>query len=160
MLLTTQAKPNPRGKDRSKKALFPLQLAAEWFDIKNIGSSGVILNTLKLQHIAYNGDKSYWKDLYLFPINLARIVPTHIAPGKTFRIHSGPTIPIGNLADVDRIGADYHYFTGQPYVLNNSQGDGIRIYKESTNETLDQAFYEPNPEEGKILQRTENDWLI
>lgn len=159
MLLITQAKPNPRGKDRSKKALFPLQLAAEWFDIKNIGSSGIILNTLKLQHIAYNGDKSYWKDLYLFPINLARIVPTQVSPEKIFRIHSGSTISIDSLADVDRVGADYHYFTGQPYILNNNEGDSIRIYQESSNTTVDIAMYTANPEEGKILQRVDN-WLI
>ena len=52
-LRVVRAKPNQLGKDRSGGTTPKKHLAAEWVDIKNLGDEPFGLDSISLQHIAY-----------------------------------------------------------------------------------------------------------
>lgn len=149
-LTVTKAKPNPSGKDRIGRTLtHPTQLAGEWVDIKNTGTLAVSLANLELYHIAYTGPTTWdWNCVMTFSGGLPA--------GRTLRIHSGDPIPETQMNPVDRIGADYHLFTGRDYVWNNDRSDKPSIWNKAARVWIDQAEYRANPGEGRILNRVAN----
>ncbi len=148
MLKIQQAKPNPSGKDRLGRYAPPQQLAGEWIDIANIGSTQVSLSDLHVYHKAYRGSDWEWEEVvYLF----SRL--SSLPVGKIVRVHSGSNIHLSQLMSEDVHGADYHVFTGKNYVWNNNQADKPTIYNSALREFVDQAWYDTNPPEGIILKR-------
>jgi hypothetical protein len=145
-LTITKAKPNPSGKDRIGRTLTPpAQLAGEWVDIKNTGTTAISFANLALYHIAYTGFTSQWE--------LVTDFTGELPAGQTVRIHSGHQIALTQMHPVDVAGADYHVFSDKDYVWNNDRIDKPSILNKATNTWLDQAEYSANPGEGRILTR-------
>ena len=140
-------KPNPAGKDRNRYSQTPAsQLAGEWVDFKNIGSTAFDCAQLELWHRAYHhGQAPTWDKVMSFKGSLE--------PGKIVRVHSGSG-PYAVIRDEDRNGADYHLFTERDYVWNNKEGDTPALYNPATKVTLDSASYDPYPPEGEVLVRS------
>jgi hypothetical protein len=146
MIQTSQLKPNPAGKDRTKTGISETQLAAEWVDIKNIGWSSVDLTGISLYHKAFKRDGSFEWDL------VARL-SGEIGTGQALRVHSGNG-PYSVVRAEDKAGCDYYMFTGQSrYMWNNDYGDASLLWQPSTKSTVDEASYDPYPPEGVVLQR-------
>jgi hypothetical protein len=149
-LQTFRLKPNPAGKDKNPfgKAS-TAQLGAEWVDIKNTGSSAVMMEGVKLYHVAFvHGKASHWELIMSFKGTLG--------VGEIVRIHSGHG-PVSLLNPEDRDGATYHIFTDRDqYVWNNAEGDTSRITETSGSGEVetDKAGYDPHPPEGVILVRS------
>jgi hypothetical protein len=146
-LQTVQLKPNPSGKDRSRYGATAAQLGGEWADIKNVGLRPDDMVGVKLFHVAYSGayDNGTWDEV----INFTQGV---LGVGQVVRVHSGSG-PESALHPADRVGADYHVFTGRDrYVWNNDRGDCAGIGR-SASDLTDKTCYDPNPPEGDVLQR-------
>lgn len=149
-ILITQAKPNPAGKDRYNVDIPNSQLAGEWVDIKNTGDEDVSLKNLELQHVAYKigYPNGVWE-------KVRELSDISLPVGTVVRIHTGGLTPLMNLQQVDRIGADYHVFTGKGYVWNNDRSDSPRVKNVVSGAEIDKATYTSAPE-GKILKRSGN----
>jgi len=146
-LQITRIKPNPAGKDRNRQGQTQAaQLAAEWVDFKNDGTTPFNCLQLELWHRAHHaGQAPTWEKIMSFKGTLQ--------PGKTVRVHSGSG-PESAIRDEDRRGADFHLFTDKNYVWNNKEGDTPALYNPTTKVTLDSASYDPNPPEGEVLVRS------
>lgn len=151
VLRVIRAKPNPIGKDRSGGTTPKKQLAAEWIDIKNTGDEPFRVDSISLQHIAY---QPYCRDGKWEGVSTFSGV---LQPGKVMRIHSGEQIQTSEMYPEDAAGADYHIFTGRNYVWNNDCGDTAGLGDGKV--WIDAASYDPYPMEGKILSR-QGDKLI
>jgi len=150
MLRIIRAKPNPMGKDRFGRTLTSqTQLAGEWIDIRNEGNSVIHLNGLQVYHIAYKIEGDKWEKVIEFNFGEDDVLRSK----EILRIHSGGKIPLSQLLDIDRIGADYHVFTGKNYVWNNDKTDKPSIWNPKTERWLDQTWYDAYPPEGVILKR-------
>ncbi|NCN59369.1 hypothetical protein COW99_00095 [Candidatus Roizmanbacteria bacterium CG22_combo_CG10-13_8_21_14_all_38_20] len=154
-LLIIQAKPNPSGKDRLGNVVPSSQLAGEWVDFKNSGDEDYPLQNIRLHHIAYTAQypNGVWEEVMIFRgvLGVSRVI----------RVHSGGEIPLENLYQVDRSGADYHLFTGGNYIWNNNRPDSPRLVLQQNNQTheLDRASYSAYPPEGRVLKRVGNNLL-
>ncbi len=146
-----KAKPNPAGKDRIGNLAPQSQLAGEWVDIRNNGSSPMDLSNIELYHWAYRKSEPGWE----LVMNFKGSLPA----GEIMRIHSSGKIPIEQLVPIDRQGADHHLFSGSGYVWNNDKEDKPTLWNKATREYVDRTSYDAYPPEGKILQRF-NDKLI
>lgn len=146
-LQITRIKPNPAGKDRNRYGqTSSSQLAAEWVDFKNEGTTAYDCSQLELWHQAFHhGQTPTWDKVMSFKGALQ--------PGKTVRVHSGSG-PDSIIKEEDRRGADFHLFTDRDYVWNNKEGDTPALYNPVTKVTLDSASYDPNPPEGDVLVRS------
>lgn len=148
VLTVIRLKPNPTGKDRPPQGgPTPTQLAAEWVDFRNDTQQGVPLDNVALYHVAYpaTGDP-HWQRITGFTGTLQ--------PGKIVRVHAGRVRDMSVISAEDRVGADFHLFSGEDaYVWNNRRGDSARLKNEARNEEIDRASYGPNPPEGVILVR-------
>ena len=82
MIQTSQLKPNPAGKDRTKTNISETLLAAEWVDIKNTGRTSVDLTGVSLFHKAFKRDGSYEWELVLR-------LSGNIDAGKVLRVSCG-----------------------------------------------------------------------
>jgi hypothetical protein len=144
-LRITGAKPNPAGKDRSRHHTPPAQLAAEWVDFINDGDEAFALESVTLQHIAYEPAcrDGKWRIVMTFKGTLQ--------PEQIVRIHSGHQIPLTDMYPEDVAGAHFHLFTGQNYVWNNDCGDTAGLWNGKI--WIDKASYDPYPPEGQILVR-------
>lgn len=143
---TSQLKPNPAGKDRTKTGASESQLAAEWVDIKNTGRSSVDLTGVSLYHKAFKRDGSYEWELV---VQLSGV----LAASQVLRVHSGKG-PFSVVRAEDKVGSDFYMFTGESrYVWNNDYGDSSLLWQPSTKVTIDEASYDAYPPEGVILQR-------
>jgi len=148
-LLIIKAKPNPLGKDRTAYGFVPaIQLAAEWVDFQNVVQNSINLNGVQLYHWAYTNGKNEWQ--------LAIELSGPLKPGEIVRIHSGGQIPLEQMRYEDRVGVNYHLFTGKNYIWNNKQKDHPSLWYKPTQQWIDQTEYEAYPIEGKILQRYGN----
>ncbi len=146
MIQTSQLKPNPAGKDRTKTNISETLLAAEWVDIKNTGRTSVDLTGVSLFHKAFKRDGSYEWELVLR-------LSGNIDAGKVLRIHSGNG-PYSVVRTEDKLGSDYYMFTcNSRYVWNNDFGDSSLLWQPSDKVTIDEASYDPYPPDGVILQR-------
>lgn len=148
-LKTVRLKPNPPGKDRARcGGVSQIQLGAEWVDIKNVGQGTVDVTGVRLYHVAYSGPTDRtgtWEEITGFSKGALGV-------GQVVRVHSGSG-PENILRHEDRVGADYHIFSGKDrYVWNNDRSDRSGIGRSASTLT-DQAWYEANPFEGKVLQR-------
>jgi len=143
-----KAKPNPAGKDRIKNFALQTQLAGEWVDIQNNGSSPVDLTNVELYHWAYKLPKNGWEMIMKFTGSLP--------VGEIMRVHSSGKIPIEQLALIDKQGADYHLFSGSGYVWNNDKEDKPTLWNPKTKEYIDKTSYNAYSPEGKVLQRVNN----
>lgn len=154
-LLIIQAKPNPSGKDRLGYVVPSSQLAGEWVDFKNTGDESYLLDNIKLHHVAYTTQypNGVWEEVMSFNGILGI--------GKVVRVHSGGEIPLENLYQIDRFGADFHLFTGGNYICNNNRPDSPRLVLQQNNQTyeIDHASYSAYPAEGKVLKRVGNNLL-
>ncbi|MBI4158290.1 MAG: hypothetical protein HY505_01540 [Candidatus Yanofskybacteria bacterium] len=149
-LTVLRAKVNPRGKDRRGPLTTNRQRNAEWVDIKN--TSG---RTLSVSGVAVF-DHTFApfacrtigrRVIYQFP-------QLTLTPGQIVRIHSGNPVPVADLPEEDRLGADWHAFTSKDFVWNNTCGDTAEIWSSGVSRVLiDKASYSPSPLEGKILTR-------
>jgi hypothetical protein len=151
-LQITQAKPNPSGKDRGYGDIPASQLGGEWVDYRNTGSEPYDLESILLQHVAYT--PQYPSGVWQKVSDFSGILPV----GEVVRVHSGAG-PESQLKLEDRIGANYHIFTGKGYVWNNSRADTARLVNSVSNLMVDKASYQTNPVEGKILKRS-GEWLV
>lgn len=149
----TQAKPNPRGRDRFGSLTPTSQIAGEWIDILNISSQEQNLEGIVLQHIAYPTPHSYgvWGTAIRFPSIVLGV-------SESLRVHSGQRIDISLLHPEDISGANWHIFTNvNAYMWNNDRGDTARLVLPLNNAedlvVLDQAEYINPPSEGVILER-------
>ncbi len=154
-LYIVKAKPNPLGKDKIGSFLPKNQLAGEWIDIKNIGNNPVDLTNMALYHWAYKQPEPKWELVMLFK----GLTLSHLPAGNVMRVHSGGVIPIADLLTIDRIGAEYHLFSGKGYVWNNDKSDKPIIWDSKLEVYVDQTSYDAYPADGKILNRV-NDKLI
>ena len=146
-LLINRAKQNPAGKDRVSRTLTPaVQLAAEWVDVKNGGTSPINLNGVELYHYAYlaNGGTEWEK---------AIVFSGALGAGMTVRVHSGNPIPLVQMNMEDRNGADHHVFTGKNYIWNNTRPEFPRLWYTPSRQWLDETSYDVPVPEGKILIR-------
>lgn len=152
-LSITQCKPNPSGKDRFAVKIPNSQLAGEWVDFYNSGYLSVSLTQIVLYHTAYTQEKpnGVWSKMCGFSFTLP--------PKEIVRVHAGGIINLNLLTPIDRIGANYHIFTGKNYTLNNDKPEEIGLYDQSNDKWIDIAKYRANPPEGKILER-HGDYLI
>src|SRR4051812_42943724 len=124
-LQTSRLKPNPAGKDKNRYGrASTAQLGAEWVDIKNVGMASVVMNGVKIYHVAFvNGRASHWELITSFTGTLG--------VGEVIRLHGGRG-PETALNPEDRSGATYHLFTKRDqYVWNNAEGDTSRITEPS-----------------------------
>ena len=146
ILKIIQAKPNPAGKDKSGNNVIPAQqLAGEWIDIINENEESVSLNDLEVYHFVYKDNRNEWEKIIVFTGSL---------PSKeVVRVHSGGKIPINQMLLIDRIGADYHVFTGKNYIWNNDRKDYPRIWNPYSKKWIDKTYYDKYPPEGVILKR-------
>jgi hypothetical protein len=147
-LKTVQLKPNPFGKDRTRRGgATTAQLGGEWVDLQNTGSKAVDLTGVKLYHIAYSGatDNGRWEEVMSFKGSLGI--------GEVIRVHAGSG-PVSALHEIDQMGANFHLFTGRDaYVWNNDRRDCSALWQSGENEPFDRACYDANPPEGVILVR-------
>jgi hypothetical protein len=147
-LRTVRLKPNPSGKDRTRRGgATAAQLGGEWVDIENHGRTSVDLTGVKLYHIAYSGayDNGTWEEVMSFKGSLGA--------GEVIRVHAGSG-PLNVLHPIDRQGATYHLFTGRDaYVWNNDRGDCSALWQAGEKVPFDKACYDANPPEGIILVR-------
>lgn len=143
-----KAKPNPAGKDRIGNFSPQSQLAGEWVDIRNNGSSPVNLTNVELYHWAYKLPKDGWELVMKFKGSLP--------VGEIMRIHSSGKIPIEQLAIVDQQGANHHLFSGSGHVWNNDKEDKPTLWDKKAEKYIDITSYDAYPPEGKILQRVNN----
>ena len=152
-LQINKAKPNPAGKDRLAGAFIPAaQIAGEWVDVRNIAKTTISLQGVELYHYAYlQGGKEEWQIV----LNLGNVLRT-LPMGTVLRIHSGGEIPLTQMYPVDRIGADYHAFSGKGYVWNNRQPDFPGLWFSSQKVWIDNTSYDAYPGEGRILNRIGN----
>ena len=150
-LQIVKAKPNPMGKDRTQGQTPKKQLAAEWVDFKNGGDESYDLQSVSLQHIAYQPGcrDGKWAQVMTFK--------GFLKPGEVVRVHSGSEIPPSEMYPEDATGATYHLFTGKNYIWNNDCGDTAGLWDGKV--WIDKASYDPYPVEGKILLR-QGDKLI
>ncbi len=154
MVLTiTQCKPNPLGRDRYAKDIPNSQLAGEWLDFKNFGTTSVNLSEIVLYHTAYmqNKPNGVWNLMCEFDFTLPA--------GKSLRVHSGGVVPLYELKPIDRVGCDFHVFTGKGYTLNNDKPEEIGLLEKKLDKWVDIAKYNAYPKEGRILIRS-GDYLI
>ena len=146
----TKLKPNPVGKDRSAVGpLNPSQLAAEWVDIYNFGTSTVNPLGVELNNKAYSAahPQGTWKSALNLPYLL-------LAPGQTLRVHAGQDRGLGLIRAEDLFGAEHHAFTGRDqYVWNNKEGDTAGLWGLRQMNWIDTASYDPSPPEGVVLIR-------
>lgn len=153
MLQVIKAKPNPAGKDRRGRLLISqTQLGGEWVDIKNISTLNYPLKFIKIYHLAYTNGISKPALLKDFSRTIFNLV---LPPGGVMRIHSGNG-PESLLLPIDKQGANIHYFTRKNYVWNNDKTDKPIIYDSKNKKTIDYAYYDPFPGDGKILTRVGN----
>ena len=147
-LRTVRLKPNPSGKDRSRRGgATAAQLGGEWVDIENNGRSPVDLTGVTLYHIAYSGasDNGRWEQVMAFKGTLK--------VAEVIRVHSGSG-PLTSLHAIDQQGATYHLFTGRDvYIWNNDRGDCSALWQDGDRTPFDRACYDPNPPDGIILVR-------
>jgi hypothetical protein len=148
-----QAKPNPFGKDKTSSGQSkPEQLLGEWVDVKNFGTEPIQFSTMTLSHTLFddkcqtaNQTEKYWTG-----------GTEQLLPGQVIRIHTGKLSDRHLMAEVDKVGVDWHgYANRSNFVLNNRCGDRLFIAWPGTNgkTTTDATYYRPNPPEGGILRR-------
>lgn len=143
---TSQLKPNPAGKDRTRTGASESQLAAEWVDIKNTGRSSVDLSGVSLYHKAFKRDGSFEWELV---VRLSGV----LGAGQVLRVHSGKG-PFSVVRAEDKVGSDFYMFTGESrYIWNNDYGDASLLWQPATKVTIDEASYDAYPPEGVTLQR-------
>lgn len=151
---SVRIKPNPAGKDRTRRGATQTQLGAEWVDLKNDGAATVVLNGLSLYHVAYSGatDNGTWERVVGFTGQLGA--------GKVMRVHSGSG-PVSILNHADLQGADVHVFTNRDnYIWNNDRRDCAALQKDSETEKFDQCWYDSRPPEGVILVRVNDKFVV
>jgi len=150
MLKIIRAKPNPLGKDKfGKNIISSQQLAGEWIDIKNEGNLGIHLNSLQVYHFAYKTEGDRFEKVIEFNFSKDDILQSK----EVLRVHSGGKILLSQLLEVDKIGADYHVFTGKNYVWNNDKIDKPSIWNPRLKKWIDQTWYDSYPLDGVILER-------
>ena len=151
---SVRIKPNPAGKDRTRRGATASQLGAEWVDLKNAGTTAVVLNGLSLFHVAYSGatDNGKWERVTGFTGQLNA--------GKVMRVHSGSG-PVSALNQAHLQGADVHVFTNRDnYIWNNDRGDCSALQKDGESEKFDQCWYDGRPPEGIVLVRVNNKFVV
>lgn len=151
---SVRIKPNPAGKDRTRRGATAAQLGAEWVDLKNEATTAVLLNGLALFHVAYSGatDNGTWERVTGFTGQLGA--------GQVMRVHSGSG-PVDALNRADVQGADVHVFTNRDnYIWNNDRGDCSALQKDRESEKLDQCWYDGKPPEGIVLVRVSNTFVV
>ena len=152
-LQVLRLKPNPLGKDRHRTgSIDRSQLAAEWVDIKNVGSTGVDLAGVGLYHLAFSPAKPNGEWALVLG-TLTGVLP----PNTILCVHAGAGNDTSVIRMEDRNGADYHVFLGHDqYVWTNKEGDTAGIWDSAQKAWIDQASYDPNPPEGIVLVRYGN----
>lgn len=160
-LRISQAKPNPVGKDQTPSGLTkPEQLLGEWVDVENDGSEPITFASIQLHHTLFNDlcqtrgqTELYW-----------RAEGTgQLKPGQTLRIHTGRHRDKSLVSSVDEAFSDWHgYAERDDFVLNNRCGDIIVVtwQDEDGQNYKDAASYAPNPPEGAILKRSDNQLVV
>jgi len=149
---TTHLKPNPTGKDRGRLGVSPAQLAAEWVDLKNTGTNAVNLTGLILKHVAYapGAAQGHWEPVLTFTQGV-------LNPGQVVRVHAGQTRNHEVIRPEDRVGANFHLFSGKDeYVWNNDRGDISSLWAPGAAAPYDSAGYAPPAPDGVILVRSGN----
>jgi hypothetical protein len=151
MLEIYRAKPNPLGKDRNRYNI-PNQLNGEWVDIRNITVQNIDLRFVSIANMTFGQHCDPHRPTLYWLGNQTLLGPQQVA-----RLHTGLSLYSGNVQGLDAGGVNMHLFAErQNYVLNNKCGDSIFVYhltKQNTWTLLDQASYDPNPGEGRILSR-------
>jgi hypothetical protein len=153
-----QAKPNPvgkRGNDRTDRTRDEL-LLGEWVDIENNGIELITFSRIQLHHTLFNElcqtsgqTKKYW----------SAEGTGLLKPGQILRVHTGRHQDRGMLSEADEDDADWHaYAERADFVLNNRCGEVIVLtwQDEEGREYKDVASYAPNPPEGAVLIRSDN----
>jgi hypothetical protein len=149
-LQSVRIKPNPFGKDRSKRGASAIQLAAEWVDMKNVTSGTLDLSGVFVRHIGYSPahPSGQWDVVFQFPKG------STLKAGEIVRIHSGKQTNIAMINQNDVDGANWHYFTGvDNYVWNNDKNDCVNLSMSLPTTHFDQACYAAPVAEGAILIR-------
>ncbi len=123
-------------------------------DLKNDGTTTVVLNGLSLYHVAYSGatDNGTWERVTGFTGQLGA--------GEVMRVHSGSG-PVSDLNQADLQGADVHVFTNRNnYIWNNDCGDCSALQKDGETDKFDKWWYDTKPPEGVILVRVNDKFVV
>jgi hypothetical protein len=156
MLKTVQLKPNPAGKDRTRYGgMTAAQLAAEWVDLKNVGTKTIDVAGVIVKHVAYSpgATQGHWEKVLSFGTG-------HLAVGQVIRIHSGKDRGTDVIRPEDLAGATFHLFTGEDrYIWNNDKADCSSLWVPGQQDPFDEAWYAANPPEGVVLIRSGNNLI-
>lgn len=157
-LKVIRLKPNPAGKDITLFGATAEQLAGEWVDIRNEGTTGFDLRGLFLYHQAYVGTSAEWKWAPVISSNA--VINNVLPPWQTLRVHSGAVRSLDVVRQEDMTDADLHAFTGRDaYIWNNSQSDAAAVWNPANKQFIDRADYGAFPPEGSVLVR-QGDMLL
>ncbi len=146
-LIITQIRPNPIGKDWGQGIAVHQKVVKENVDFRNDSRETIELNGVGLYHLIFDiQGKASW--------SLVMTFTGHLKPRETVRVHSGEKRPVTLLSVEDRLGADYHLFTGEDrYTWNNLQGDRPALYDSIEKDWIDETYYDPNPPDGATFVR-------
>lgn len=154
-LVIIRSKPNPSGKDVSGHHPLSTQLLGEWVDVRNDGPSAVTLAGVYLANECFSGACERTKTQTYWDGSSVR----YFAPGQVLRVHTGRSADQIYMHASDRLGADIHAFAeSSSFILNNRCGDKIALWMKRPDGSwhplpIDSATYDPNPPDGKVLQR-------
>ncbi len=152
----TQAKPNPKGKDKTAYGI-PIQeqLLGEWVDLKNVGDQGVAFSRIHLSNATFSGTCGLIKRSSIYWSGKSEDL---LKPGGTVRVHTGKSAFSSSMNTEDKYGTNWHAYAEKGnFVLNNLCGDIIGVWWKDSNgewQKEDEASYSPNPPEGQILKRS------
>lgn len=156
-----QVKPNPPGKDQTNNGSpTPEQLLGEWVDLENNGTESVTFSNIQLHRTLFNELCQTKGQTELFWSAEGNGL---LKPGQILRIHTGKHRDRSLMASVDETEVDWHaYAERDDFVLNNRCGDIVVVTwrDDEGRDYKDAASYAPNPPEGAILKRSENQLVL
>lgn len=135
-----QALPNPAGKDRpSYGSPTNAQLNGEWIEFANTSGKELSLAGVQLLHQTFDHHCQRTGE------EVVTTLQGNIVAGCSIRVHTGS-------GEGAWEGSVFHlYLRRSSYIWNNACGDTAVL---ATNGgRIDWAYYNPNPSEGRVLQR-------
>jgi hypothetical protein len=139
-LVVTRALPNPAGKDRTAGRATNEQLNNEWAEFANTAVQPRDLEGVALSHYTFSPICARTGEDRLMSFTGT------LKPGHSVRVHTGS-------GEAWTEGTIRHLYAGRGnYAWNNSCGD-TAVLRSRAGDVLDYASYDPQPPEGRVLNR-------